>query len=35
MEQGGLPTSIGVIIGAALAGAVIFAGLVVAAVLSM
>lgn len=32
MEQGGLPMSIGVIVGAAVLGAAIFAGLVVVAV---
>jgi len=35
MEQDGIPLSIGVIIGAAVLGALIFTGLVVAAVLSI
>jgi hypothetical protein len=35
MEQEGIPVAIGVIIGAAIAGAIIFAGLIVAAVLIM
>jgi len=35
MEQDGIPLSIGIIIGAAVLGALIFTGLVVAAVLSI
>lgn len=35
MGENGIPVSIGVIIGAAIAGAIIFAGLIVAAVLLM
>jgi len=35
MEQEGVPVAIGVIIGAAIVGAIIFAGLIVAAVLLM
>jgi hypothetical protein len=35
MGQDGIPVSIGVIIGAAIVGAIIFAGLIVAAVLSI
>jgi hypothetical protein len=35
MEHEGIPVAIGVIIGAAIVGAVIFAGLIVAAVLIM
>jgi hypothetical protein len=35
MGDNGVPVSIGVIIGAAIVGAIIFAGLIVAAVLSL
>ncbi len=35
MEQDGIPLAIGIIIGAAVLGALIFAGLVVAAVLAI
>jgi hypothetical protein len=35
MEHEGIPVAIGIIIGAAIVGAVVFAGLIVAAVLTM
>ncbi len=35
MEQDGIPSSIGIIIAAAVLGAIIFAGLIVAAVISI